>query len=569
MFKWLAKQFTQADDDPDSLGSERGLDNFIAALPVTLPARTIEAIGEQFEHAAALQIEASRLRRALKRLDERAQEPLAQVWLDLFEDERGRRISDGAWLALARYYRNLHTGYRVCLDALAARAPQGEAERSDTVVIGCRAMTALGRYKSLLRLRYRDVEPSYWEHAIGLASSSEGAGTGTLIELYPHGGYQTSVEREFLIALLFEAAPIANLLPAQMAALDLVLRRFATHYQFSESYRESTPFVLDPGRDPIVRRWLKGLRPRPGQRFFGAAGAYAQLGALRKQALASAAVPDWLAPARLDSDAYRSLLHLVIAHWSVEPPQRQHRRDRTEGEVLATHGVGQVRRMIAASEFAKAGGQLSYEENTPYDHKLFGKLRFGSVGDTGEDAGRAQPAATAMETLQKFELEGDRQMTERWAITDISETGLGAFAQAHGGWARIGMLVGYRRLDSLEWQTAVLRRLSRTAQGRLSIGLQTIPADAACARLRIGSGDAGNTWVAVAGTADIYHDAILLRGEGAPSLLLDQGAFAGPIECMISFEKRWRRARLEGVLERGYDYERVEITLLPDLPPSG
>ena len=51
MFKWLAKQFTAPDDDPDSLGSEVGLRNFIEGLPTTVPSRTLEAIGEQFEHA--------------------------------------------------------------------------------------------------------------------------------------------------------------------------------------------------------------------------------------------------------------------------------------------------------------------------------------------------------------------------------------------------------------------------------------------------------------------------------------------------------------------------------------
>jgi len=563
MFKWLAKQFTQADEDPDSLGSEKGIEAFLGALPVTVPARTVEALGEQFENARGLELAPEPMRRALKRLDERGQEPLRTLASSLFEDSHGRKISDSAWLTLARYYRNVHTGYQVCLDALAARPAGAEDDRGDTLLIGCRAMAALGRYKALLRLRYRDVDPGYWEkmHRLSAWGAQFGGGS-TLMELYPDSGYQSSLEREYLIALLLEVAPIANLLPTQMAALDLILRRFAAHYQFSDSYRESTPFVLDPLRNQAPQRWLKGLAPRPGQRFFGIGGAYPQLGGLRKSANASAEIPEWLAPANLDIASYRGLLELLVMHWSVEPPQRRHRRDRGEGDILVTHGVAQVRRMIAASEYAKAGGQLSYQENTPYDHKLFGKLRFGSVEerpDTPPAQGDGRPQ-TPMEILQKFELEGDRQMTERWVVADLSESGLGAMAQSHGGWARVGMLVGFRRMDSLDWQMAIVRRLSRSTQGRLSVGLQTVRGATWCARLRFGGGDGGNPWVAVAGTSDIFHDAVLLRADTPPTLLVDQGIFVAPGEAHLSFEKRWHKVHLERAIERGYDYEQIELS---------
>jgi hypothetical protein len=50
------------------------------------------------------------------------------------------------------------------------------------------------------------------------------------------------------------------------------------------------------------------------------------------------------------------------------------------------HGINQVRRMIAASEYVRAGGRLDYEESTPYDFKVFGRVRFGTV--TEDSGGR-------------------------------------------------------------------------------------------------------------------------------------------------------------------------------------
>jgi hypothetical protein len=563
MFKWLAKQFSRDDEDPDSLASERGLEVFIAALPVTIPARTVDAIGEPFENARGLGLAPDALRRALKRLDERAQEPLAAVWESLFDDAYGREISDSAWLVLARFHRNLFAGYNVWLEHIRARDEASDEERSDAVLIACRAMAALGRYKALMRMRYRDVEPGYWDRLHALAAWSSGFGGGrTLIELYPRGGHQSSIEREYLVALVYEAAPLGNLLPAQLVGLDLILRRLATHFQFADAYRETAPFVIEPGREPGVRRSLKGLSARPGQRFFGVGGAYGQLAALRKQAARD--VPDWLARARLDPGAYRHLLDLLLRHWSPQPPQRRNRRERIEAEVLVSRGVAQVRRMIAASEYAQAGGRLGYDDTSPYEHKLFGRMRFGSV-DQPAPPEVAQAQATAagspLETLQKFELEGDRQMTERWVLVDVSADGFGAMAAAHGGWARTSMLIGFRRLDSLDWQIGAIRRLGRGADGKLLVGAQTIAGKALCARVRFGTGDAGTPWVAVAGTTDAYHDAILLRTGDRQQILLEHGVFNGPQECMLSVERMWRRARLVSSIERGYDFEQVEIEL--------
>lgn len=564
MFKWLAKQFTAPDDDPESLGSEIGLSSFIEGLPTTVPSRTLEAIGEQFEHAQALEIAPDRLRHALITLDERAQPPLTAVSQILITDERGRELSDAAWLVLSRFHRNVYIGYRVCLDALST-GEQRQNAHADAVLIACRATAALARYKTLLRMRYRDVDAGYWDNILGLAAWSAHIGaTSTLVELYPGCGFQSSVERELLVALLLDAAPIPNLLPPQMAALENILRRFAGLYLFSDSFRETTPFVVEPGAIPVVKRWLKGLKPRSGTRYFGIGTAYAKLAGLHKEFRASGELPNWLEGVRIEKAAYGALLELLLSHWSVEPPQRRQRRDQADGEILITRGVAQVRRMVAASEYAKAGGRLSYEDNTPYDHKLFGRVRFGSVdASLDQIAAATTPSSSPMETLQKFELEGDRQMTERWTITDISAAGLGAATSAHGGWGRVGMLIGYRRNDSLDWQMTVIRRLSRSQQGRLSVGMQRVPGQAVTARIRIGSGDGGNTWVAVAGTTDVYHDAILLRGDEKPSVLLERGAFTGELDCMISFEKRWHAAKMLRVVESGYDYERVEITMLP------
>lgn len=167
-----------------------------------------------------------------------------------------------------------------------------------------------------------------------------------------------------------------------------------------------------------------------------------------------------------------------------------------------------------------------------------------------------------MDVLQKFELEGDRQMTERWSIVDLSEAGIGAIANAHAGWARVGMPVGLRRQDSLDWQLAVVRRLARSAQGKLSIGMQLIDGTTWCDRLRFGDeSNPSNPWAAVAGSSETFHDAVLLRGKKDDSVLIEPGIFLESGECGLAFEKRWHKEELVRSIESGFDFERIEVKM--------
>jgi len=559
--RWLGNLFSAAEDAVGVLDTERGLETFIARLPLASPGGTIDAVSEQFENARALELEPGKLGRALKRLDERSQDPLAVLSIKLFEDKLGRQLSDSVWLALTRFYRNVHTGYRVCLEAVSSRGTASDGERKDAALIACRAMAALGRHKALLRMRYRDVDLKYWEDTMELAAwCANWDCSNTLLELYPKSDYHTTFEREYLIALLFEAAPLANLNPAQMIGLEIILRRFAANFLFWSEYSDSTPFVFDLRGDTVARRWPKGMEPPPGTRFFGIADAYAQLAGLNNQAKTSREIPEWLLSARLDAESYGELLELLVAHWSANPPQRRHRRDQSNGELRVVHGLAQVRRMIAASEYVKAGGRLDYEESTPYDFKVFGRVRFGTVTDrtSGNDGA---PDFSASQTLRKFELGGKGQLTEGWTISDVSETGLGAVANAHDGWSRIGMLVGVRRGEHVEWQLAVVRRLSRSLTGRLSVGMTKIRGTAYAAQIRIPA-DGYENWVPHVESTDVKHDVILLRDGKSASLFMEPGIFTGELECKISFARRWRSVKLERTLGLGYDFEQVAVTIL-------
>jgi hypothetical protein len=216
--------------------------------------------------------------------------------------------------------------------------------------------------------------------------------------------------------------------------------------------------------------------------------------------------------------------------------------------------------MIAASEYVRAGGRLDYEDSTPYDFKVFGRVRFGNLTEEETKENRAAQDMLASQSMRKFEFGHEGQLTEGWTIMDVSDTGLGAVANAHDGWARVGMLVGVRRGGGVEWQLAIVRRLSRSLTGRLSVGMTTVGGTAYSAQIRIPTDDQEH-WVPLVESTDVKHDVILLQHGKSTSIFLQPGIFTGELECKISFAKRWRSVKLERSLGLGYDFEQVAVTI--------
>ena len=556
MLAWITEKFARTDD---SLASEAGIRAFLESLPMSAPALALADIGERFANAAELDLEPAACRRALLRLDEAAQAPVERTWNNLFDETPGKAVVDAHWQTLVSYQRNVFCGFAYCLEQLPAPDQLGPTERKDVLLLASRAMAALVSHKTLMRIRYRDPHPAFWSDAHALLARAVRNGVGTSpAKLYPDLTHQTTVEREYLTGVLLDVAPTGNLLPTQTYCLHLILQHFSEHLLIADTYGAHAPFFIDPAKGKAPQRWLVGLKPRPGVRFFGFVDVSRHLGALRKAAQTSSRPPEWLLQSGIDNDRYRALLDMLIEYWSDTPPQRRNRRDREVGAILVTHGVSQVHRMLAYSKFAKEGRQINYAENSGHDPSVFKALRFGSVGEATPAAAPATPLPP-MDVLKTFELAGDRDMAERWSVADTSEGGLGAVAEQHRGWLRAGMLIGFRYHDDINWRVATVRRVGRTPQGKLGVGLKCQAEITGCARLRLNRSNENDVWIAAGTGVDPFADAIVVGGE-QPSLIVAPGTYSARRECAMTIEKSTQNIRFEQLLERGVDFERIAFS---------
>ena len=556
MLDWITEKFVRPDD---SLASEAGMRAFLEGIPDTQPALALDDIGERFAGAPELELEPAACRRLLKRLDEAAQAPLEQAWNSIFSDSLGKSIADGPWQALVHYHRNVFCGYAYCLEQLPPPGQLDAGERQDALVLANRAMAALVAHKALMRVRYRDPHPAYWtdSHAL-LTRALRYDVAHAPAKLYPGAVRQTTVEREYITGLLLDVAPTCNLLPTQTHCLHLILRQFSEHFRLADGYEVKLPFYIDPAKAKPPQRWLVGLKPRPGVRFFGFGDAYPQLDMLRKAGHGGAKPPEWVRQSHVDAERYQALLDMLMTHWSENPPQRRTRRDRQVAAILVTHGIRQVHRMLAYSKFSKEGKQVNYAEHSRHDPAVFKAQQFGSVAPLapgGPAAAIGQPA-TPLEVLHKFELAGDREMTERWSVSDTSEGGLGAVAEQHSGWLRAGLLIGFRYHDSIEWQVATVRRVGRTPQGKMAVGLKIQSDVMGCARLRLDNANENDIWIAAGTGVDPHADAIVIGGE-QPMLIVASGTYAPDRVCAMTVEKTKQNIRFGQLIERGADFEYI------------
>ena len=559
MIKWLAERFSPVTSGPEALVSARSTRALIGQLDHESPERVVRTLADLFETIPRQTDATPNACRGLEQLDEFAQRSVAQLWESMLTDGRGQTVVESTWGTLSRYYRAVHAGYWHHLSAIKGAVKLSERDHASAMTDAARALTALAKHMLLLRMRYRSAPQDVWVLLNNLVAWVAKRGNPSVVVEEYRGTSSTTIERELLTALLIEVAPTANLLPAQMHALDHLLRLYAGFYRISDTYDEQgRPFAYEAARNEAPRRWLMGLPTRTGVRFFGVSGGYVELCNERDRAKSSRAVPDWLAATRCTMEDYQDLLDRLVAVWSLKPPQRRQRREPCAGDVLVAHDWADIRRLVKFSELARSGRSLTYDSsvlglnNTIRSHDS-------TVRDPNEISQTV--SQEMLSNLVSFEKSLDQDATEPWLLTDSSEDGLGAAAVTDCPWVKVGMMVAVRRPESVEWQLALVRRLNKLANNRLSIGMTKLPGVLLSARLRLGVGSIDYTRAIARTDSTVEYDALMLQDKVC-TLLLPVGVVDTTWKYTLTANNRQETIKMERLIQRGLNFEHVEMSVV-------
>jgi hypothetical protein len=155
-----------------------------------------------------------------------------------------------------------------------------------------------------------------------------------------------------------------------------------------------------------------------------------------------------------------------------------------------------------------------------------------------------------------MELAGDRQLMQQWTLIDRSKTGIGAVANRHYEWLKVGALIGFRKTSSMQWSIGVARRLSRNARGQIIVGMQLFEGELAVTRAgaldKLVSILFEDPTMVSEGPIFSWHDAVVMRG--TTTILMQNGRYAEGARYLLNIGAEKKYVRLTTLLEEGNDY---------------
>lgn len=551
MLNWIVNRIKSADSD-HPLGSEKGIGTYLAQVPVVNPQSTLQDLGQWLSapEQLAADLTPENMARAVERLDEFAQEAVDRCWSGYFTENLQDYLSDLALRPLEAYYRHVFLAIRHTLEVLTA--PGGKAADPNQLTrLAIRAMHALVQSKKISHFGYRGADAEWWRTCHEILFFARNLNIlHSKQAIYPGSEQQTSVWREYLVGVLFEMAPLSNLTPPSMEALDCIVRWVESHCLFIDTFTPQTPFRINLDATDGPQRCTPDQEPGPAWRYFGPGPGTGHLTRLRASIQASRKVPEWLEGAHCSAKTCVDLLHLLIQHWSLTPPSRQQERVRVDRPMLVVSGLAMARRAIAASEFTRSGRSLDYK----------GHVRFLDLQRIEGGAAPTQappPPKSPMETIELLESTGIKQVLDQWEALDVSAGGLGARLPFRRPWQAIGALVAYRYADEIDWRISLIRRLGRS-QGRPNAGLTIFDGLPYCAQVQLPKQGEDCPWnEQIPETSGLgLLDAVLVSRESR-LLAAPPGTFAMDQRADLIIGGQRRPIRLAGLQEAGPDYELI------------
>ncbi|RPI44634.1 MAG: hypothetical protein EHM59_12305 [Betaproteobacteria bacterium] len=562
MLRWIAARFNRGHPLARQLRSPKVLQRFIDGLRAREPLAALRAITAVFDAIPALGLEASRLRAALDACDQYAQRLCLVLTDGLLENLPKQIVSEPAWNTLLDYYRARERGYREILANLQTTLPGNEEAYAASVIMACRAANALSKRCVLLGMTYADPGQETWTRIGQLADECRVAARSVaLTALYDDGLEQTSLERELLVTLMFQAAPIANLLPTQHRALDLLLRQHAQHFEIRNRFDATArPFVIESSANCKPARWLPGRKELSTMRFFGPGFAGSEILRDRDRLESTRKVPYFVEASRITVPLFRDLLDRLIDHWSLAPPARQHRRESSAGTILVARDLAHIHRLIGFSELARAGHSLTEHDASQYAVDAILRAREMPARSAPTTPSAEPSPAQALENLQSYEHALGDDATEPWTLVDSSNEGVGAESIVRGRRLTVGLLIAFRHPDSIDWKLATIRRLTRGNAARVRIGLETM--DGRPHPVRLSLDRAMPAVTTVAGPA-LHYDAIKQTAGSATYLLVPPGVFGPGWRYTLAEKRRWDLIEVKPQIQSELDFERAEYSIVP------
>lgn len=353
-------------------------------------------------------------------LDEAAQPHARKLGRDYLTSPRlGRQQEFKLWQANHDVWAQLGNAYDSCLTRYKGQEKGSEAIKADVPLLILRMLRAFSGQLKWDQFRYGPINAELWRR-MGRAYlfAEQGSFSRESITPYPNVPGESTVEQEYLKALLFQASSMDSLLPLEIEVAERFIAHFLTQFVFSAEVRPDNVYWVDADKPAPPKRLAVQPQVAPSLRFFSAGTALSRLEVMLRQ------VEGGEVPAEVNLGAQYSarivlpvLKHLVM-YWAPKPPMRSHDRHRVKSRLTAVNGLAAIH-----ARLSDKGGEVS----------------------------------------------------EAWVVDDVSLGGMGAQVPLSANdWVRIGALLGMQPEGGSNWLVGVIRRYSRETPTQGSVGIETL-----------------------------------------------------------------------------------------------
>lgn len=350
---------------------------------------------------------------------------LARTYIARLAVPESRAASEARlWDVCYNYWSQLAAAYATCLSRFDAPGLDSESKRNAKSMlahIGVRMMHALAEQRKWEQFQYKPATVDFWGAAGGLYSRAVAAKMESRdVELYP-GQETTTIELEYLKALLLQSSSPDKLALIEIELADRLLSHFLPWFIFTKELRRDNMYWVDISKPLPPTRMAKVPEPSDSLRFFSGGGALAAIAELIDQINHDKKLPtNVVLGAQYDTETVLKVLAHLSLYWSPTPPTRSHTRRPIRSSLSVAHGL-----------------------TSSHQHVL-GQPDFG-------------------------------KSLYRWEADDISLGGMSArIREGRQDWINIGVLLVVQPEGGDNWIAGVVRRYVRYDARQGAVGIQTL-----------------------------------------------------------------------------------------------
>lgn len=540
MLEWLSNIGKKADHPMYNVAEAQKL---LRDLPAD-PGKALEEISSWLETVTAAEGYAPDDHiGVVKLLDETGQE-YEPIVLEEFLRKAGLKEHDRLklWQALVGFWEHLSSAYRLCLQEIAQATKPGGAPHPERALLVMRALRALANEGKMLHLRYLPVKPRIWQELAELYSQAEKEQIlSEVIKAYATDLLPTNARQEFLRSLMMDAAipESAQILEAELSAR--VIARHASGFIIHAKPEEGCNFCFDLARPDRPVRRSPEAPASANLRYFGVGRSGAEIQEIINRHTANPEEPEKRFGDDFSIQEKLVVLKRLLLYWGESPPKRRGPRVKIDAKLKVSRGFSAAAELVTRVELS---GMAEMTE----DQRMRVKQQTGIALQAQE--------ATAVVT--------------EWVERDGSTWGIGVdIPRQDEPWAKIGTLCVFQAPGHKSWWVGAIRRMYRDQQERAHAGIEIVSKKPLSVYLRgIGEGaQRADNWASSSGSFEFTYVNALILGESATSgtrqeILVARDIFKPGIQYEVMMGEQTPQVRLEELLERGEDYDRVRVTWL-------